>query len=453
MPIEIINTIVSEGPELIPGWEQIKKFGPLLIGLGSIKYYFAGAINKADRNLHGKVYLVTGGTAGVGSEIAYDLAQKGAQVVLLVRTLEDPWLVEYVEDLRERSNNTLIYAEECDLNSLHSIRLFATKWLDNSPPRRVDGVICCASECLPVGKSRQTTIDGVEKQIGVNYLANFHLLTLLAPCIRSQPPDRDVRIVLASCSTQALGDIDLDDIIWSKKKYPSRQPWKPYGSSKLMLGLFAKEFQKQVDLYERKDGTPCNVIINLVNPGIMRSPSTRRFISMGSILGLFIYLLLFPIWFLFFKSSLQGAQSFLFALYDPVLRKLEGANMIQECKIQRVLRPEYSDNELQENLFKKTEETIASLEKQSAIERKKQEKLKVLQMLPEERKKFLEQQKNKKQDIHQKPDSPDGLQTKLDVLRKQLGVPSSSSTELPLFPENEIRSRNKLDKPSKSNKK
>ena len=57
------------------------------------------------------------------------------------------------------------------------------------------------------------------------YLAHFHLLTLLGPSLRVQPPDRDVRVLIATCSSQNLGDVDLD-LLWSDKRYPATQPWK-----------------------------------------------------------------------------------------------------------------------------------------------------------------------------------------------------------------------------------
>ena len=246
-----------DGPEVIPYWDQIKEYGPtvlpILLTLAGAKYYFHGATNTWERDMHGKVFMITGGTSGIGAQIAYELGQRGAQLILLTRRTNDQWVAEYIEDLRDKTNNGLIYAEECDLSSLYSIRKFATRWLDNQPPRRLDGVICCAAECIPRGKSRQITMDGVERQIGINYLAHFHLLTLLGPSLRVQPPDRDVRVLIATCSSQNLGDVDLNDLLWSNKRYPATQPWKVYGTSKLLLGLFAKEYQRQLMGYERKD--------------------------------------------------------------------------------------------------------------------------------------------------------------------------------------------------------
>ncbi|WEJ96644.1 hypothetical protein PSN45_004186 [Yamadazyma tenuis] len=424
MPVDIIHNAVVNGPEIIPGWPYIKAYGPAVLGLAAIKYYFRGSMNTWERDMHGKVYIVTGGTSGLGSELVKELATRGAQIILLVRTIEDNWLEEYVDDLRETTNNFMIYAEQCDLNSLYSVRKFATKWLDNQPPRRLDGILCCAAECLPVGKTRQVTEEGVERQIGINYLAHYHLITLLAPALRVQPGDRDVR---------SLGEVDLEDLLFENKRYNKNKPYLWYGTSKLLMGLFAKEFQKRCDEYERKDKLPCNIKINLVNPGMMRSPSTRRFLSMGTIWGLLLYVLLFPIWYIFFKHPYEGQQSFLFALWAPFLAKMDGGQMISECKVIRPSRKEFKDTELQAAIFDQTEELITKLEKQSAIERKKQEKKNESkkpkeQRLQEAKEKHLAQLK-KKQDIHEIPASVEELDSKLGYLRQSI------QPDMPLFPE------------------
>lgn len=432
MPIDIISSMLYDGPEVVPGWEYVKLYAPVVAGLGALKYYCGGTSNTWERDMHGKVFMVTGGTSGMGARLVYELATKGAQIILLVRSTEDAWVVDYVEELRDSTNNAMIYAEECDLASLHSIRLFATKWLDNQPPRRLDGVLCCAAESIPVGKTKQVTKEGIERQLGINYFGHFHLLTLLGPSLRVQPPDRDVRVLLATCSTQALAEVDEGDLLWENRRYPTNQPWKVYGTSKLLLGLFAKEYQRQLMEYERKDKAVCNVRINLINPGLMRTPSTRRFLSMGTVWGLILYVIMWPFWFLVLKSSIQGAQSFIFALSAPIFIKLTGGNVVQECKIVTKVRKEMDDEELQKKIFQNTESAISTLEKQAAIERKREEKAAEAKLSPEIRKK----EKARREDVLVKPETPEELEYKLNKLRSQIGI--STSSGLPLFPDESV---------------
>lgn len=417
MPIDILSTALFDGPDAIPGWQHLKVWAPVAAAAAATKWYFGGAVNTFNRDMHGKVFLVTGGTSGLGAQAVYELARRGAQVVLLVRSALDAWTVDYIDDMRERTNNFMVYAEQCDLLLLHLVRQFATKWLDNNPPRRLDGVVCCAAECTPRGKPRQQTVDGVELQLAVNYLAHYHLLTLLKPSLHVQPPDRDVRVVLASCSSQAMGEVSARDLLWEARPYPAAKPWRVYGTLKLMLGMFGRLFQRRLNAYARKDKAPCNIKVCIVNPGLLRTPSTRRFLSMGSLWGLLLYVLLYPLWFLFLKSASQGVQLVLFALWAPVLGAQDGGNVIQECRIVQNGRKEYYDYELQDDVFDKTADAIAALEKASAIERKKQEKA-----LGLDKKKDAEKQR-KKADLREKPETLDDLDYKLNMMRKSMGLP------------------------------
>jgi NAD(P)-dependent dehydrogenase (short-subunit alcohol dehydrogenase family) len=252
---------------------------------------------------------------------------------LLVRSTHDSWLIEYIADIRQKHSNELIYAEECDLSSLHSIRVFCTKWLDNSPPRRLDSVILAAAVMAPPFSVRSLTKDGVEAHWGIDYLANYHFLTLLSPALRVQPPDRDVRVLIATCPSYILGDLDLNDPEFITRGYPSRAPWKAYGAAKLALMAFAVEFQRQLDAYKRPDNAKMNAKVYCVDPGMMRSPGTRRWISFGSVLGLLIYVMTWPLWYLTLKSSKEGAESFFTGLYDPSVIDGPGGVMIRECKV------------------------------------------------------------------------------------------------------------------------
>ncbi|GMM47688.1 putative oxidoreductase [Pichia kluyveri] len=376
MPLDYLGAVFLHKTHTIPYLDELKTYVPPLILALLLKLYTNGSSNTWERKLHGKVYIVTGGTSGIGAALVKELAKNGAQLVLLTSQVSENadssakiWITDYINDLREFSGNEMIYAEDCDLSSLYSIRKFATKWLDSKPARRLDGVICLAGESLPIGKLRTNTIDGVEIQMGINYLSHYHLLTLLEPALRVQPPDRDVRVLLTSCVSQNMGEIDTNDLLWSDRSYPSNKPWKVYGTSKLQLNMFAKEFQRRVSKIERPDKQPCGVRINIINPGIVRSPSTRRFLSFGTIWGLILYILMYPIYWLLIKSCEMGMQSFLFAINAPSVYDGPGGLYIKECSIIKEVRKELHDVELQKVLYDNTALLINELEKTSARKR------------------------------------------------------------------------------------
>lgn len=285
--------------------------------------------------------------------------------------------MEYVDDLRAKTKNELIYAEQVDLSSLQSIRLFATKWVDNSPPRRLDMVILCADTLTPRFGITSKTHDQVEPNWGINYLANFHLLSILSPALRAQPPDRDVRIIFGTCSSYLGGDL--------KPLKDTRTPLpkgKEYGTSKLALMVFAVAFQKHLDAYKRPDKQPNNARVLIVDPGYTRTPGMRRWLSMGSLSGLAIYLCMWPLWWLVLKSPLQGAQGFLRAAMEAQFGlggsgETGSARFVKECKeMPNFLRgEEVRDERVAKELWGFSERQIEALEKEGAVLRALAKKL------------------------------------------------------------------------------
>ena len=291
-------------------------------------------------------------------------------------------------DLRNSTNNELINAERVDLSSLHSIRQFATKWVDNAPPRRLDMIILCGGTLTPIGGKIAITEDGMESNWGINYLANFHLLSILSPALRAQPPDRDVRIIMATCSSYVGGDLaniattssenanqekpaskSINQPKKSSSKSTSFKPSIAYATSKLALTTFALALQKHLSSYKRPDGADMNARIILVNPGFVRTPGMRRYVSMGSLLGLLLYLLTYPFWWLVLKSPNQGAQGFLYAAMEARFGRGEGGWLIRECREVPYARGELKDEKVQKEVWELSEKTIERAEKEGAVKR------------------------------------------------------------------------------------
>jgi NAD(P)-dependent dehydrogenase (short-subunit alcohol dehydrogenase family) len=301
------------------------------------------------------------------------------------------FLVDYIEDLRHSTGNELIYAEQVDLTSLHSIRTFATKWVDNAPPRRLDMIILCANTLKPSGGNPpRITPDGLDEEWQVNYLANFHLLSILSPAIRAQPPDRDVRVIFSTCSSYIGGTIDLErteGALSNGKKHTKRAtkasagggsgqkkkkgPSSLYGMTKLSLMIFAQAFQKHLSAYKRPDQQPMNARVLVVDPGFSRTPGTRRWITGGSLWGLFLYLITWPFWWLVLKSPQQGAQTFLYAAMEAQFgrREAKGGWLLKECREIEYLRNEVKDEQLSKQLWEFSELQIQEKEKAAATKR------------------------------------------------------------------------------------
>ncbi|OJK01498.1 hypothetical protein ASPACDRAFT_25605 [Aspergillus aculeatus ATCC 16872] len=378
MPIPLIVQGVTEGVSSIPFAWTILKLTPWVLVIAVLKFYFGGARNASERVMHSKVVMITGGTSGIGAQITQALAARGAQIILLTQhSPSDVFLVEYIEDLRRTTNNQLIYAEQVDLSSLHSIRTFATKWIDNVTPRRLDMVILCASTNPP---QKALTDDGLDEEWQINYLANFHLLSILSPALRAQPAHRDVRVIFAGCSSSYIraGAFDLrtveDKSTATTSKNQKRKPESLFGLSKLALMVFAHSFQKHLNAFKRPDGHPPATRVIMVDPGFTRTPGMRRWMTGGSLWGLLGYLVTWPVWWLVLKSPQQGAQSFLYAAMEARYGRDEGGWMIKECREVDVARREIRDEAAGKLLWEFSEKMIEVKEKESAVLRARAKK-------------------------------------------------------------------------------
>lgn len=294
--------------------------------------------------------------------------------------MSDAFLVDYIDRLRAETANQLITAETVDLASLHSIRQFATKWIDNAPPRRLDMLILCANTLTPSGGTVQSTTEGVEANWQLNYLANFHLLSILSPALRAQPPDRDVRVLFGTCSSYLGGDLlhiaqpGANERLFAKKQHTTRSPtsFSPanaYATSKFALTTFALAFQKHLSNYARPDKQPVFPHVLLVDPGLCRTPGTRRWLTWGSIVGLVLYLLLYPLWWFVLKSPDMGAQSFLYAAMEEKFGRGEGGVLIKEVKERDFIREDVKDEAAQKALWEYSEVMVQEAEKRGAVER------------------------------------------------------------------------------------
>lgn len=353
--------------------------------------------------------------------MVYELARRGAQIILLTRQHpSDIFLVEYIDDLRKSTGNQLIYAEQVDLSSLYSIRTFATKWIDNAPPRRLDMLILCGNTANPSSSSsgnRLHTKDELDEEWQVNYLSNFHLLSILSPALRAQPAHRDVRVIFTTCSSYIGAKFDLAPTHLppavpeqaakirrtkdgtGKIQKPSSKNKKStslFGLSKLSLMIFAYSFQKHLNAYKRPDGQPPCTRVLTVDPGLSRTPGTRRWLTGGTIWGLLLYLLTWPVWWLVLKSPQQGAQSILYAAMEARYGRGEGGWLIKECREVDYARTEIKDDEAGKKLWEFSQAQIEKREREGAVKRAVEKKVKE------------EEEKAKKAEADSKASPPSG---------------------------------------------
>jgi len=249
------------------------------------------------KDLSGRVYIVTGANSGSGFATTKQLAEQGALVIGACRRVDAGKLA--FTDLGDMRGSVKIM--DLDLANLASVRRFAETFLAKYD--RLDGLVNNAGVMYaPEGR----TIDGFETHFGINHLGHFLLTELLLDTLKASAPSR---IVCVSSVTHAgsrgiYGEMDFDDLNFDKKEYSAHQA---YANSKLANVLHA------LDLARRLEGTGVSAFS--VHPGWIRS---NLITVSGGAAGKFVQnILLRPFsGMLGTVSWFEGAQTTLHCLLD-----------------------------------------------------------------------------------------------------------------------------------------
>jgi NAD(P)-dependent dehydrogenase (short-subunit alcohol dehydrogenase family) len=200
------------------------------------------------------VALVTGSTDGLGREVARQLAEGGAYVIVHGRNRErGEALVREIEAAGK--GNARFYA--ADLASLTEVRALAAAIQRDYT--RLNVLVNNAGIWLANPPERQLSADGNEMHFAVNYLAGYALTHLLLPKVIASAP---ARIVNVSSSAQA--PINFDDL----KLEQGYNPTRAYSISKLAQVMFT------FDLAERLAGA--GVTVTALHPATMMDTNLAR---------------------------------------------------------------------------------------------------------------------------------------------------------------------------------
>ncbi|RSS92794.1 SDR family NAD(P)-dependent oxidoreductase [Streptomyces sp. WAC05950] len=180
----------------------------------------------------GRVFLVTGGSAGIGYFVAEQLSATGATVVLGCR---DPARAEAATaSIRTRVPGARVRAVRLDLADLASLDAA----VESLGEDRLDAVVHNAGVALH-DPPRRVTRDGHELMFGTNHLGHFALTRSLMPLLSAAPAARVVTMGSFAAKSERL---DLDDL-QSRTDY---RPQRTYGRSKLAQMYFGVELDRRL---------------------------------------------------------------------------------------------------------------------------------------------------------------------------------------------------------------
>ncbi len=236
---------------------------------------------------HGKVFVVTGGNAGIGYFTAEQLARAGGHVIIAARNASKAQTAQ--TSIRSEVPGASLGFVRVDLTSLASIRAAATE-LAALP--HLDAIILNAGVVSPPHKG-ETTEDGFPPLIG-SYLGNFAFTALL---LRASDPGR----IIHTSSGYVKNSVDVSDLT-----APPRGTMVEYARSKTGIEVFGFELDRRL----RAAGGPTASIMSrpgmavdsrtAPRPGIPRTSRWRE-----------------PLWGFAGQSKESGAWSAVRAATDP----------------------------------------------------------------------------------------------------------------------------------------
>lgn len=243
-----------------------------------------------------RTILLTGGTGGIGREAARRLATPATTLVLAVRAPARGAGV--AAELRRATPGVHVEVEECDLARLADVRALAARVAARH--RSLDALVHDAAVVTP---TRETTIDGHERQLQVNHLAPYLLTRLLLPLLHAAPAARVVTVAskVHYDATLALDDLQL-----------ARGPWdraRAYDRSKLANVLFTRELARRLG--------PGPVTANCLHPGVYATTLLSALFDVPWYRR--------PLWHRRFPDAAAGGRALARLVEDPALAGVTGA--------------------------------------------------------------------------------------------------------------------------------
>lgn len=206
--------------------------------------------------MNGKRVLITGATNGIGKQAALELAQMGAQIVIVGR--DEIKTRKVSVDIKTTSGNSAVDLLIADLSSMEDIGRIAEEF--RARYGRLDVLLNNAGA---VFSKYQVSADGYEMTFALNHISYYLLTHLLLDVIKLTAQEHgEARIINVSSSAHTAAPsagLNLDDA----RDGSNFSGFRAYGSSKLANILFTYELARRLEA--------TNISVNAVHPGVVKT--------------------------------------------------------------------------------------------------------------------------------------------------------------------------------------
>lgn len=216
----------------------------------SRKHWKAVSAYQGDRHA-----VITGATSGIGEAAAWQLAELGARLTLVVRNEEKATTL--VDELRSKTGNEKVGYEIADLSLMADVHALCDRLLEASEP--IDMLINNAGALF---NPRQQTSEGFEVSFALLLLSPCVLTERLVPLLKQAESPRVVNVLSGGMYTQK---IDVEDLQSLKGEYSGSVA---YAKAKRGLMILTEEWAERW----ADDG----IVVNAMHPGWVDTPGVEE---------------------------------------------------------------------------------------------------------------------------------------------------------------------------------
>lgn len=302
-------------------------------GLASNRYYFEDIPDQS-----GRTALVTGGSAGIGANIACGLALAGATVHILSHTPEhgEETKKAIEEEMAKKNATGSVIYHRVPLENLNEVKKFAEVMKEKCAVDKATskGGLDYLINNAGIGVAKyQLTDDGLACHFGVNHLSHMLLTHILLPLLedtaelpRNAGKKGSVRVVMQASQQHKLcpSDVKFEDLEECNKDIGGNGN---YARSKLMNILYAKELS-----IRKLMPAPISskIVVISVHPGAVATDQEKAAQEPYGLLGTALVAASRVL----FMSPEQGSENALWAATSPKLlgedaEKYQGAYLTQ----------------------------------------------------------------------------------------------------------------------------
>lgn len=160
-------------------------------------------------DLHGRNYVVTGSSSGLGRFTAQQLAARGAHVVVNSRSHDSA--KQSADEIMGATGSTEVSIMACDMGELDQVRAAAADLTSRFD--RIDGLLHNAGA---LSNERQENSDGIEATVASQVVGPFLFTSLLVDTLRKAAPGR---VITMSSGGMYTAGLTVDHLQMSESEY------------------------------------------------------------------------------------------------------------------------------------------------------------------------------------------------------------------------------------------